>query len=89
MDGFWSPERYHGFHRTFVYEDQALLLDKYDIIEATRSRSIYNWLQHFDTASTTAELEDSGLAVESLHGDMAGAEYVVDPREFCVVAVTR
>lgn len=44
---------------------------------------------HFDTALISAELEDSGLVVESLHGDLTGREAVVDPREFCVVAMTR
>lgn len=88
MDGFWSSGPYHGFHRTFVYEDHALVLDKFDIIEAERSRSIYNWLQHFDVASITAELETCGLAVNGLFGDLTGAHAIADPREFCVVSQT-
>lgn len=91
MNGFWSSERYHGFHRTFVYEDESLLLDKFDIFEVNRSRSIYNWRQHFGSRSITAELEVCGLAVESLHGDLTGGESltdetVADQREFCVIA---
>lgn len=89
MDGFWSPGVYHGFHRTFVYEDHALVLDKFDIIEAERSRSIYNWLQHFDVVSITTELEACGLAVDGLYGDLTGAQFAADLREYCVVAVTR
>ncbi|MEO1062048.1 MAG: methyltransferase domain-containing protein [Actinomycetota bacterium] len=86
MDGFWSAAPYHGFRRTFVYPDDAVLLDRYDIIEANRSRTIFNWLQHFDVASITTELEAADLVVDGLYGDLTGADAIADPEEFCVVA---
>lgn len=89
MDGFWSAAPYHGFLHTFVYEHEGVILDKYEIIEPNRSRTIYNWLQHFDTAAIEHELDDCGLGIEAVLGDLAGSDLDPDPFEFCVVATTR
>ncbi|MGI9622295.1 MAG: class I SAM-dependent methyltransferase, partial [Acidimicrobiales bacterium] len=89
MGGFWSHERYHGFLHTFVYEDEGVVLDKYEIIESTRSRTIYNWLQYFDETTLTHELESCGLVVEEVFGDLTGAVLEAEPRELCVVASSR
>ncbi len=86
MDGFWSAELYHGFHHTFVYERERVILDRYEIVEATRSRTIYNWLQHFDSSSIEQELNASDFEVIALFGDLTGANLIPDPSEFCVVA---
>ena len=45
--GFWSPDKYYGFQNTFKYEKEKVVLDKYTLIEAERSRIVYNWLQYF------------------------------------------
>ena len=47
MDGFWSPDRYYGFLNTFKYDEERLVLDKYTIVEESRTRTVYNWLQYF------------------------------------------
>jgi SAM-dependent methyltransferase len=44
MNGFWSAEDYYGFLTTFKYDDEFLIVDKYTIIEESRTRTIYNWL---------------------------------------------
>ncbi|MHC4642270.1 MAG: class I SAM-dependent methyltransferase, partial [Planctomycetota bacterium] len=43
LDGFWSADKYYGFQNTFKYEIEKVVLDKYTIIEAGRTRTIYNW----------------------------------------------
>ena len=48
LDGFWSPRPYYGFLNVFKYEAENVVLDKYTIVEAERTRTIYNWLQYFD-----------------------------------------
>jgi 2-polyprenyl-3-methyl-5-hydroxy-6-metoxy-1,4-benzoquinol methylase len=86
MDGFWSPEPYFGFVSTFKYEAEKVVLDKYTIVEATRSRVIYNWLQHYDPETIRLEVEGRGLCVEEILGDVAGAPFDPEAHEFAIVA---
>jgi len=89
LDGFWSDAPYHGFLRTFKYEHERVSLDKYTIVEASRTRTVYNWLQYFDPESLGGELAEHGFILEQIFGDVAGAPY--DPRahEFAVSARCR
>ncbi len=86
LDGFWSPDPYYGFLNTFKYPDEKVTLDKYTIVEADRTRTVYNWLQHFSPAAIESEFADTGLTVIERLGDVAGAEYDPDAPEFAVVA---
>jgi cyclopropane fatty-acyl-phospholipid synthase-like methyltransferase len=47
LDGFWSRNKYYGFLNTFIYEQEKVVLDKYTLIEVSRARTVYNWLQYF------------------------------------------
>ena len=47
MDGFWAPGDYWGIATTFKYDDARVVLDRYAIVEPTRTRVVDNWLQHF------------------------------------------
>lgn len=89
MDGFWSAEPYHGFLHTFLYDRERVILDKYEIVDANRSRTIYNWLQCFDLDSIEQELDRGGLEISAFFGDLTGANLEADPFEFCVVAKPR
>jgi SAM-dependent methyltransferase len=75
MDGFWSDRPYFGFVNGYRYEAERVFLEKFEIIEADRTRTFLNWVQHYDAESLTAELAGGGLAVESLHADVAGTPY--------------
>lgn len=86
MGGFWAPGPYHGHRRTYLYPRERVSLDRYDIVEPERTRTFYNWLQHFDRVSITREVERGGLAVEAIHGDIAGSDLTADADELCVVA---
>ena len=63
-----------------------MTLDKYEIIEAHRSRTLYNWLQHFDADAIGQELDAGGFSIEWLTGDLAGADFEANTAEFGVVA---
>lgn len=89
MDGFWSAQPYYGFHNTFRYEDEKVVLEKFVILERDRETEYYNWFQHYDVAALTAEVEAAGLAVDELFGDVAGEPFEPSLPEFAVVARRR
>ena len=86
LDGFWSPERYYGFLNTFKYEREKVVLDKYTIVEAARSWTVYNWLQYFDPEGIRTEFADSGFEVDEFYADVAGRRFDPGADEFAVVA---
>jgi SAM-dependent methyltransferase len=85
MDGFWSSRPYYGFLDTFRYEAEKVVLEKYTIVEPDAAREYFNWFQHYDVASLTAEVEAAGLRVDAIHGDVAGAPFEPSLPEFAVV----
>lgn len=86
MDGFWSAEPYFGFHTVFTYDDERVVLDRYDIVERDRTWGVSNWLQHYDPDTLEAELASAGFEVASVLGDVAGAPYDRLGEEFAVIA---
>lgn len=86
MDGFWSPDDYFAFQQTFLYQDERISLDKYTIIEAKRTRTIYNWLQYYTREALEAEINRAGFAVERWLGDVAGSEFDATRDLFALVA---
>ncbi len=87
LDGFWSDEPYYGFLNTFKYENAKVVLDKYTLVESTRVRTVFNWLQYFTLDTLAQELSDCGLRVDSLLSDVAGASYSDNDQEFAIVAM--
>jgi len=86
LNNFWSPNKYYGFLNTFKYEKEKVVLDKYSIIEANRKRTVYNWLQYFSPEALEQEFVESGFAVERFLGDVAGAAFDSEAKEFAAVA---
>lgn len=86
MDGFWSPREYFGFLNTFKYPDERASVDRYEIVEADRTRTFCNWVQYYDPESLAAELGEAGFIVAELVGDVAGASFDPSTHEFAVVA---
>ena len=86
MDNFWSAESYYGFLNTFKYEKEKVTLDKYTIIEETRTRVIYNWLQYFSPDSLRVEFEEQGFKVEGFYSDVAGTIFSPESSEIAIVA---
>ncbi len=86
LNGFWSPDDYYCFVNTFKYEKEKVILDKYTIIEESRKRVVYNWLQYFSKNSLRNEFEKNGFKVEELYSDVAGKAFSSESREIAVVA---
>jgi 2-polyprenyl-3-methyl-5-hydroxy-6-metoxy-1,4-benzoquinol methylase len=87
LNGFWSPEKYYGFVNTFKYDEEKVTLDKYTLIEESRTRVVYNWLQHFSRESLEAEFFGSGFSIGGVCSDVAGADYTPDSPEIAIAAV--
>jgi 2-polyprenyl-3-methyl-5-hydroxy-6-metoxy-1,4-benzoquinol methylase len=86
LNGFWSPNKYYGFLNTFKYQREKVVLDKYTLIEADRTRTVYNWLQYFTPEALEREFAECGFAVEGFYSDVAGSPFDPENDEFAVVA---
>jgi len=86
LNGFWSPDDYYAFVNSFKYQKDKVTLDKYTIIEESRSRLIYNWLQYFSKESIIKEFEDNGFKTENIYSDVAGGAFDPDSPEIAIVA---
>jgi len=89
LDGFWSPKKYYSFLNIFKYEREKVVLDKYTLIEANRTRTVYNWLQYFSPETLEREFVACGFAVEHFYSDVAGSQFDSENKEFAVVAKKR
>ena len=83
---FWSPQKYYGFLNTFKYAAEKVTLDKYTLFEKDRTRTIYNWLQHYDRQSIADEFCANGLLIENYLANVAGDEFDPAGDEFAVIA---
>ncbi len=86
LNGFWSNKPYYGFLNTFKYAQEKVILDKYTIVEAGRTRTIYNWLQYFDANMLDKEFAEHSLSVDAFYSDVAGTPFDDQSGEFAVVA---
>lgn len=82
---FWTDEDYFSFTNQFKYEAEHVTLAKYSIFTPTRSFAVYNWLQHFDRASLTAEFTASGLTITDWYANVAGEPF--DPQSPTIAVV--
>jgi SAM-dependent methyltransferase len=88
LNGFWSQEDYYCFVNTFKYEKEKVILDKYTIIEESRKRVVYNWLQYYSEESLTNEFEANGFIIKHIFSDVSGKAYTSDSKEMAIVAKT-
>lgn len=86
LNGFWSPNKYHGFLNTFKYDREKVVLDKYTIVESDRTRTVYNWLQYFSPEDLEREFVECGFTIEELFSDVAGTPYDPQSNEFVFAA---
>ncbi len=86
LDGFWSPENYYCFQKTFKYDEERVVLDKYTIIEKKRTRVVYNWLQYYSKDSLRKEFEENGFKVEGFYSDVTGTTISPESLEIVIVA---
>jgi 2-polyprenyl-3-methyl-5-hydroxy-6-metoxy-1,4-benzoquinol methylase len=86
LNGFWSPDDYYCFVNTFKYEKEKVILDKYTIIEESRKRVVYNWLQCYSKDSLKSEFEENGFKIEEYYSDVAGTVFSPESVEFAIIA---
>jgi len=86
LNGFWSKDDYYCFVNTFKYDKEKVILDKYTIIEESRKRIVYNWLQYFSRDSLRKEFEENGFKVDELYSDVAGKTFAPESKEIAIVA---
>ena len=85
LNGFWSPNKYYGFLNTFKYEKERVVLDKYTLIEASGTRTVYNWLQYYSPEALEREFVEVGFTVEKFCSDVAGSPFNPENTEIAVV----
>ncbi|MCP4582895.1 MAG: class I SAM-dependent methyltransferase [candidate division Zixibacteria bacterium] len=85
-DGFWSAEPYYEFVNTFKYEKEKIILNKHTIIEKTRTREIYNWLQCYGQDSVIALFSENGFRFTDHFLNVANDEFEDDSHEIALVA---
>lgn len=86
LKGFWSPDNYYCFVNTFKYEIEKVALDKYTIIEESRKRVVYNWLQYYSKESVIKEFAENGFHIEDIYADVAGTNFTNDSSEIAIIA---
>jgi cyclopropane fatty-acyl-phospholipid synthase-like methyltransferase len=86
LNGFWSPEDYYSFVNTFKYDKEKVTLGKYTIIEESKTRVVYNWLQYFSKESLSEEFNKNGFKIESFYSNVAGETFDPEATEFAIVA---
>jgi hypothetical protein len=63
-----------------------VFLDKYTLIEANRTRTVYNWLQYFSPEVLEKEFVECGFKVEVLYSDVSGSLFDIENDELAVIA---
>ena len=86
MGGFWAAGDYVGMRRTWKYTEESVVLDRYDIWESSRHRSIFNWLQYFSRQQLSNEFEAAGLDIIEWYGDVTGKPAEEGDPEMAVIA---
>lgn len=87
--GFWSPDPHFVFTARFKYPADAAYLERYLVVEASRTRELFNWMQCYDPLLLEAELTRAGWEVVSIEGNVAGDPTEPDADFFAVVARPR
>lgn len=85
MDGFWSAGDYYGFMKTYRYPEEKVVLDKYTIVEPSRTWEVYNWLQYYCPETLERDMASSGFNIEGIYSDVAGTPYDHDSQVIAVV----
>lgn len=65
------------------------MLDRYLSVEASRTRSVYNWLEYMDPDRLAAELEQAGFLCSPAVDAVSGAAWRQDERPFALIARKR
>lgn len=89
MNGFWAEGDYVGFKVTQLYPERHLALDRYLIVEPTRRREVYNWMQYFTPADVTDELSKAGFDTAEIFDLDSGGRWIERAEPFGILAKRR
>ncbi|PLX94783.1 MAG: class I SAM-dependent methyltransferase, partial [Desulfuromonas sp.] len=59
---------------------------KFSLVEADRSRVIYNWLQYYSMDSLTREFAENGFSIMERYADTTGTAYHPESPEITLLA---
>ncbi|MDQ2079269.1 class I SAM-dependent methyltransferase [Xanthobacteraceae bacterium Astr-EGSB] len=86
MDGFWSAADYFGFLKVFLYPEECVALDRYLIVEDSRSFEVFNWMRYYSPQAARAEFDGNGFQIERLVDVSTGAPWTLSASPFAVIA---
>ena len=86
MFGFFAPGEYIGIHKTDVYEDDWVSLDRFVVVEPGESWQIFNWAQYYTPDSAAAELGEAGFMVKVITGGLDGEPLDDDSKTLGLIA---
>ncbi|MBT8055522.1 MAG: methyltransferase domain-containing protein [Xanthomonadales bacterium] len=86
MNGFFSPQDYIGIHKTDVYEEERLSLDRFLIVEPTETWQIFNWSQYFSPETAADELAEAGFSISVMTGGLDGSALAPDSKTLGLIA---
>lgn len=86
MGGFFAAGDYVGIHKTDVYEDEWISLDRFLILEPEQRWQIFNWMQYFTAESAATELAAGGFMASVLTGGLDGTPLQADSDTIGVIA---
>ena len=89
LSQFWSENDYYAFVNTFKYEKEKVCLDKFTIIEESKSYTVFNWLQYFSVENLQKEFYQAQFSITELLANVAGEEYSENSNEFAVIGKKR
>ncbi len=86
MSGFFAPGDYIGIHKTDVYEDDWISLDRFVVVEPGETWQIFNWVQYYTPESAVEELAEAGFMVNVMTGGLDGEPLAEDSKTIGVIA---
>lgn len=86
MNGFWAAGDYVGFKATFLYENEAIGLDRYLIVTPDRTFQVYNWMQYYTPAVLIEELRAAGYSAVDVADFTTGGSWRGGATAFAVIA---
>lgn len=86
--GFWSDKPHYVLNKTFLYPKESLILHKHTVLQAARTREIFNWLQCYDLKSLKLEFSEAGFGIDRYFGNVAGDLWQSESQEIAVIAIS-
>lgn len=89
MFGFFAPGDYIGIHKTDVYEDDWISLDRFVVVEPGETWQIFNWAQYYTPERAVEELAAAGFMVSVMTGGLDGEPLADDSKTIGLIAEKR